>query len=70
MGGCKLCDFSLAEHLLNHMELVFCGNMFTIEVSLLQIAPENFTLGHLTIRIMVFLAKLIFLFLSELNLCF
>lgn len=76
VGGCNLCDFSLAEHLLNHMELVFCGNMFTTEVSLLQIAPENFTLGHLTIRIMVFQAKLIFsfflnwMYLSNFSACF
>lgn len=62
VGGCNLCDFSLAEHLLNHMELVFCGNMFTTEVFLLQIAPENFTLRHLIIRIMVFQVKLIFYF--------
>ena len=73
MSRCDLCEFSLEEHLLNHMELVFCENKLhsrsLSSLNILKYSAENFPLEYVTITQILIYFKVNSFFISFQNKC-
>lgn len=71
LSRCNLCEFSLAEHLFNHMQLVFCGNRFHYRglccPNISKYSAEHFPLEYVAIALILIYFKLNSFFISFQN---